>query len=85
MPLPIASAVLWPLTFQGVKCAVLMKNSPTIDTNARAANFRIVVMTWIAPMFCTPERLIAAGIHSPISTSTMEKSVLWPLLMKCST
>ena len=53
--------------------------------NARAANFTIVVITWTEPMFLTPDRLIAAGIHSPTSTSSTENSLLWPVLMKCST
>ena len=53
--------------------------------NARATNFRIVVTTWTAPMFFTPERLIMAGIHRPTSTSTTEKKRLWPLLTNSST
>ena len=36
-------------------------------------------------MFFTPERLIAAGIHSPTSTSSTETSRLWPLLTNSST
>ena len=52
--------------------------------NASAANFTMVVPTWTDPMFFTPDRLIA-GIHSPISTSSTENHLLWPVLMKCST
>jgi hypothetical protein len=36
-------------------------------------------------MFFTPDRLMAAGIHSPTSTSSTEKTGLWPVLTKCST
>ena len=36
-------------------------------------------------MFLTPERLIAAGIHSPTSTSRTETSRLWPVLTNSST
>ena len=36
-------------------------------------------------MFFTPDRLMAAGIHSPTSTSSTENSLSWSLLMKCST
>src|SRR5215468_908784 len=85
IPPPIAATVLSLLTFQGVKLALLMKNRPTVDTNASAANLITVVTAWTEPMFLTPDRLIAAGIHSPISTSSTENSLLWPLLMKCST
>ncbi len=53
--------------------------------NASAANFTTVVPTWADPMFLTPDRLIAAGIHSPTSTSNTVSSFLWPVLMKCST
>ena len=53
--------------------------------NASAANLMIVVITWTEPMFLTPDRLIAAGIHNPTSTSNIEYSLFWPLLMKCST
>ena len=53
--------------------------------NASTTNFTIVVTTWTVPMFFTPDRLIAAGIHSPTSTSSTEKTGLWPVLMKCST
>ena len=62
-----------------------MKNRPTVDMNASAANLTTVVTTWTEPMFLTPDRLIAAGIHSPTSTSRTENSLLWPVLMKCST
>ena len=36
-------------------------------------------------MFLTPDRLIAAGIHSPTSTSSTVIHLVWPVLMKCST
>jgi hypothetical protein len=62
-----------------------MKNRPTVDMNASTTNLMIVVTTWTEPMFLTPDRLIAAGIHSPISTSSTETHLLWPVLMKCST
>src|SRR5262249_41321910 len=41
--------------------------------------------TWTEPMFLTPDRLTAAGSHRPTSTSRIENSLFWPLLMKCST
>src|SRR5215469_15319093 len=85
IPPPIALIALSPLTFQGVKLALEMKNRPTIDTNATAANLMIVVITCTEPMFLTPDRLTAAGSHSPISTSNTVISLFWPLLMKCST
>ena len=53
--------------------------------NASATNLMIVVTTCTVPMFCTPDRLITAGIHSPMSTSSTESHLFWPLLMKCST
>ena len=53
--------------------------------NASAANLTMVVPTWTEPMFLTPDRLIAAGIHSPTSTSSTVIHLVWPLLMKCST
>ena len=53
--------------------------------NASTTNFTTVVITWTDPMFFTPDRLMAAGIHSPTSTSSTENSRLWSLLMKCST
>src|SRR3954447_12059396 len=62
-----------------------MKNSPTVDMKASAANLRIVVMTCTEPMFLTPDRLIAAGSHRPTSTSTADPRRLWPLLTNCST
>ena len=55
-----------------------MKNRPTVAMNASTTNFTIVVTTWTVPMFFTPDRLIAAGIHSPTSTSSTEKTGLWP-------
>src|SRR5215831_3670696 len=62
-----------------------MKNRPTVDMNASAANLITVVTAWTEPMFLTPDRLIATGIHSPISTSTTVIHLVWPVLMKCST
>src|SRR5215831_10565582 len=85
IPPPIALIAPSPLTFQGVKLALEMKNRPTIDTNATAANLMIVVITCTEPMFLTPDRLTAAGSHSPTSTSRTVISLFWPLLMKCST
>ncbi len=85
IPPPIAVIVLSLLTFQGVKFALLMKNRPTVDMNASTTNLITVVTTWTEPMFLTPDRLITAGIHSPISTSSTVTHLVWPLLMKCST
>src|SRR5215831_5610776 len=85
IPPPIALIALSPLTFQGVKLALEMKNRPTIDTNATAANLMIVVITCTEPMFLTPDRLTAAGSHSPTRTKSTVTSLFWPLLMKCST
>src|SRR6516164_9247400 len=45
----------------------------------------MVVTAWTEPMFFTPDRLMTAGIQSPISTNSTETSLLWPVLMKCST
>src|SRR5215467_3629652 len=36
-------------------------------------------------MFFTPDRLMTAGSHRPISTSSTVISLFWPLLMKTST
>src|SRR6516164_2287993 len=85
IPPPIAAIALSLLTFQGVKLAPLMKNRPTVEMNASAANLMTVVTAWTEPMFFTPDRLITAGIHSPASTSSTEKNLFWLLLMKCST
>src|SRR5215831_18005302 len=62
-----------------------MKNRPTVDMNASAANLMMEVTVCTEPMFFTPDRLIATGIHSPTSTSRIEKNLFWLLLMKCST
>ena len=62
-----------------------MENRPTTEMNASAANLMMVVMTWTEPMFLTPDRLTAAGIHSPASTSSTVIHLVWPVLMKCST
>src|SRR5215510_9329366 len=85
IPPPMALIALSLLTFQGVKLALLMKNRPTVDMNASTRNLMTVVTTWTDPMFFTPDRLIAAGIHRPTRTSRTEIHLLWPLLMKCST
>src|SRR5215475_1664804 len=85
MPAPIALIAPWPLTFHGVKWALLMKNRPTIDTNRSAANLRTVVIIWTEPMFLTPDRLMIAGSHRPTSTSRTVISLFWPLLMNTST
>src|SRR6476620_9220625 len=53
--------------------------------NASATNLMMVVTTWTEPMFLTPDRLTAAGIQSPTSTSSTVIHLVWPLLMKCST
>ena len=70
IPPPIALIADSLLTFHGVKLADLMENRPTTEMNASAANLMMVVMTWTEPMFLTPDRLTAAGIHSPASTSS---------------
>ena len=85
IPPPIALIADSLLTFHGVKLADLMENRPTTEMNASAANLMMVVMTWTEPMFLTPDRLTAAGIHSPASTSSTVIHLVWPLLMKCST
>src|SRR6516225_11257203 len=85
IPPPIALIALSPDTFHGVKFALEMKNKPTTATNATATNLMMVVITWTEPMFLTPDRLTAAGSHSPISTNSTVTSLFWPLLMKCST
>src|SRR5215470_16992805 len=85
IPLPMALIALSPLTFQGVKLALEMKNRPTVDMNASAANLMTVVTTCTEPMFFTPDRLTAAGSHSPTSTSSTVIHRVWLLLMKCST
>src|SRR5262249_21274352 len=69
----------------GVKFALEMKNKPTMAMNATATNLITVVITCTEPMFLTPDRLTAAGSHSPTSTSSTVTSLFWPLLMKCST
>src|SRR6516225_2721989 len=52
---------------------------------ASAANFRIVVTIWTEPMFLAPDRLMAAGTHRPMSTSSTVNSLFPPLLMTSST
>src|SRR5262249_12658722 len=70
IPPPISLIALSPLTFQGVKLALEMKNRPTVDMNASTANLMTVVTTCTEPMFFTPDRFTAAGSHSPTSTSS---------------
>src|SRR5262249_34971314 len=82
---PIALIVLWPLVFQGVKLPVVMKNRPTVDMNTSGMNLRIEVHNWTDPMFFTPLRLIAAGIHNPIRARMTENHLLWSLLMNSAT
>src|SRR5262249_1351324 len=77
--------LLWLLTFQGVKLPVLMKNKPTVDMNTSGMNLRIEVHNWTDPMFFTPDRLIAAGIHSPTRASRTEIHLLWSLFTNSST
>ena len=48
-------------------------------------NFKTVVHTWTAPTFRRPERLTAAGNHSPARVMTMDQNVLPPLLRNRST
>jgi len=85
MPPPIAVMAASSLTFHGVKLAGSMKNRPTVDTNASAANFSTVVHTCTDFMFFTPDRLINAGTHRPTSTSRIDTSLLWLLLRNTST
>src|SRR6266516_1724029 len=80
MPAPIALIAPSPLTFHGVKLAPLMKNRPTIDMKTSATNLRIVVIIWTEPMFFTPDRLMIAGIHRPISTSRTVAFQPWLIL-----
>src|SRR5215468_9336388 len=82
IPPPIALIALSPLTFQGVKLALEIKNRPKVDMNASTANLMTVVTTCTEPMFFTPDRFTAAGSHSTTSTVI---HLVWPLLMKCST
>ena len=82
---PIAATLLSPLMFHGWKLPVLMKNSPTVDMNTSGTNFRIDVHTWTVPMFLTPDRLIAAGIHRPTSARRIEISLTFSSLTNSST
>ena len=83
--LPIAPTVDCPLTFAGEKLAVLMKNSPNVDIRTRGMNLMIVVQSWTAPMFLTPERLTAAGSHRPTRAMTIDHPVRWLLFTNSST
>src|SRR5262245_15287258 len=62
-----------------------MKKRPTVDMKRRAKNLRMVVTTWIEPMFLTPERLTQAGSQSPTRTSSIEIHLFSSLLTKRST
>src|SRR4026209_2625454 len=62
-----------------------MKKKPTVDMNASAANLSTVVITCTEPMFFTPDRLMTAGIHRPISTRRTEAHRTWSLLTNSST
>ena len=53
-----------------------MKNSPTVDMKTSGTNLRIDVQSWTDPMFFTPLRLIAAGIHRPIRATTTDHVVV---------
>ena len=70
IPPPIALTADSPLTFHGVKLADLMKNRPTTEIKASGVNLRTVVLSWTKPMFLTPDRFTAAGIHRPASASS---------------
>ena len=74
-----------PLVFHGVKLALLTKNSPTVDMRASGTNLKIVVHSWKAPMFRTPVRLIAAGIHRPVRAIRIDQPLVPPSLTKFST
>src|SRR5215469_2635013 len=71
--------------FHGWKFALLMKNRPTVDMNASATNFSIVVTICTEPMFFTPDRLMKAGTHRPTSTNSTVNSLFPPLLMNSCT
>ena len=82
---PMAATFDFPLTFHGVKLAVLMKNSPAVDITSSGRNFSTVVTTWKAPMLRTPVRLTAAGTHRPARAMTIDHPVTLSLLTNCST
>ena len=65
MPPPMAPIALSPLTFQGVKFALDMKNRPTMAMKPTATNLITVVTTWTEPMFLTPDRLISGRHPQP--------------------
>ena len=83
--LPIADTVESPLTFHGVKLPELIASRPTVDMMTSGTNLMTDVHSCTAPMFFTPVRLIAAGIHSPTSAMTIDHTVAWPLLTNFST
>ena len=82
---PMADTVLSPLMFHGWKLPVLMNNNPTVDMNTSGTNFNTDVHTCTAPMFFTPVRLIAAGIHRPTSASRIEINFTLSSLTNSST
>jgi hypothetical protein len=71
--------------FHGVKLPDLTKSRPAVAIRARGMNFSTVVQTWKTPMFRTPVRLTAAGIHRPTSAIRIDQPTDPPLLTKCST
>ena len=77
--------MLSPLTFQGVKLPELMKNNPTVDMMTSGMYLMMLVHSWTVPMFLTPLRLTAAGIHSPTSAIAIDQPATWLWLMKYST
>ena len=81
----MADRLLSPLVFHGVKLAVEMKKSPSVDMSASGMNFSTVVQTWRTPMFRTPVRLTAAGIQRPERAIRMDQPTAPPWLTKVST
>ena len=81
----MADRLVSPLVFHGVKLPDLMKKRPTVAISASGTNFRTVVQSWKTPVFRTPERFTAAGIHRPTSAITIPPKVLPPLLTNFST
>lgn len=67
------------------KLCASTNSSPTVAMKTSGMNFSTVVITWKAPMFRTPVRLIAAGIHSPTSAMSTDIAVRWPVLTNTST
>src|ERR1041384_8294965 len=65
--MPMASYRLPPEALNGPKLAELMKNQPATATNSSGRNFSTTVRFWNQAICRTPARLIAAGIHRPVS------------------